>query len=226
MLDAAIGGKTGVDTMHGKNLVGAFHQPIAVAVDPGLLDTLPGEVLIDGLAEAVKHAAIGDDSFWQWFEAHSAGIVSRDGSLLSELVRRSVTIKAMVVADDEREQGRRAVLNAGHTVAHALEHATDFALSHGQAVAIGLVTETRHGEALGISEPGTAARLARLLGALGLPVAVPADLDHDRFLAALHHDKKNRDGEVHCCFIARLGEVARASDGAWTHAVSAVELLG
>jgi 3-dehydroquinate synthase len=225
MLDAAVGGKTGVDTVHGKNLVGAFHQPTAVVVDPQLLDTLPDDVFVDGLAEAVKHAAIGDRMLWEWFETNATRILSRDTSVLTELVRRSIAIKASVVSDDEREQGRRTVLNAGHTVAHALEHATGFALSHGQAVAIGLVRETHHGEALGITEPGTAARLAQLLTTLGLPAAVPTDLDRERFHAALQHDKKNRDGDVHCCLIARLGEVARAPDGGWTQAVSAEALL-
>ena len=225
MLDAAIGGKTGIDTAHGKNLVGAFHHPSAVVIDPELLGTLPDAVFADGLAEAVKHAAIASAEHWQWLTDHAPGILSREPQLLSELVRASVTIKANVVANDEREQGQRSVLNAGHTVAHGLEVASDFALSHGQAVSIGLVCETRWGEAAGITQPGTAAALTSLLTSLGLPTEIPATLDRSRFDAALQLDKKNRDGQVRCSLLARIGAAARNQDGAWTHAVSAELLL-
>lgn len=225
MLDAAIGGKTGVDTVHGKNLIGAFHHPAAVLIDPQLLGTLPDVIFIDGLAEAVKHAAIASASHWQWLETHVAGILAKDPVLLTELVRASVAIKAEVVTDDEREHGRRSMLNAGHTVAHGLELATDYGLRHGEAVAIGLVLETRHGESLGITLPGTADRLAKLLGAIGLPTTVPAQLDRSRFEAAMGHDKKNRDGQVHCSIVAKLGEMARTPAGSWTHPVKPSELI-
>ena len=225
MLDAAIGGKTGVDTLHGKNLVGAFHHPSGVIIDPALLSTLPERVFLDGLAEAVKHAAIASASHWAWLEQHVPELLAHDPTRLTELVRESVAIKAEVVAEDELELGRRSSLNAGHTVAHGLELATDFQLSHGEAVSIGLVCEARHGEALGLTAPGTSMRLAGLLGAVGLPTAMPAHLDRQRFLEALQHDKKNRDGRVHCSLLARIGEIARAPDGAWTHAVNSEELL-
>jgi 3-dehydroquinate synthase len=225
MLDASIGGKTGVDTIHGKNLVGAFHHPSAVIIDPTLLDTLPQHVFVDGLAEAVKHAAIASASHWEWLERHAGAILAHDPVRLTELVRESVSIKAEVVADDEREHGRRSVLNAGHTVAHGLELATDYEITHGAAVAIGLVSETRHGEATGITETGTTARIIKLLASLGLPTEFPGQLDRQRFHDALQHDKKNRDGRVHCSLIARIGEVARSPDGGWTHAVEASRLL-
>lgn len=219
MLDAAVGGKTGVDTLHGKNLIGAFHHPTAVIIDPLLLGTLPRPAFVDGLAEAVKHAAISSATHWSWFEANAESVLARDPKLLTELVSESLAIKAGVVAEDEREQGRRSVLNAGHTVAHGIESASDFSISHGAAVAIGLVCETRVGEAQGITEVGTAGRLAALLTILGLPTELPAQLDRQRFLAALQHDKKNREGRVHCTLLARIGEVARSADGGWTHPV-------
>lgn len=225
MLDAAIGGKTGVDTLHGKNLVGAFHHPSGVIIDPGLLATLPERVFLEGLAEAVKHAAIASASHWAWLEQHVAELLGHDPTRLAELVRESVAIKSEVVAEDEQEHGRRSTLNAGHTVAHGLELATDFLLSHGEAVSIGLVSESRHGETLGITAPGTALRLAQLLTVIGLPTAMPPQLSRQRFLDALQHDKKNRDGRVHCALLARIGEVARAPDGTWTHAVDPTGLL-
>lgn len=219
MLDAAVGGKTGVDTLHGKNLVGAFHHPAAVIIDPLLLGTLPRSAFVDGLAEAVKHAAISSRAHWNWLEANAGGVLANDPRLLAELVGESVSIKAAVVAEDEREQGRRSVLNAGHTIAHGLESASDFSISHGAAVAIGLVCEARLGEAQGITAAGTASHLSALLSTFGLPTELPVQLDRQRFFSALQHDKKNRDGRVHCTMLACIGEVARNADGGWTHPV-------
>ncbi|HET7427516.1 MAG TPA: 3-dehydroquinate synthase, partial [Gemmatimonadales bacterium] len=138
MLDAAVGGKTGVDTPHGKNLIGAFHPPAAVVADPRVLATLPERDFRGGMAEAVKHGLIADADYFAWMEREADALLRRDEAALTRLVRRSVEIKAEVVSADERESGRRAILNAGHTVAHALEHATGYALPHGEAVALGL----------------------------------------------------------------------------------------
>ncbi len=220
MVDAAIGGKTGVDTRHGKNLIGAFHHPSLVVVDPSLLTTLPDAGYRDGLAEVVKHAAIASAGQWQELERSAARIVARDPTALASTLTASIAVKVAVVNEDEREQGRRAVLNAGHTIAHALELATDFRLSHGQAVAIGLHLETLLGESLGITEPGTAHRIATLLTTLGLPHQAPASLDRDRYRNALLHDKKNRDGKVRVAFLHNIGSMARDSDGSWTTAVA------
>src|SRR6185503_7140921 len=142
MIDSSIGGKTGVDVPAGKNLLGAFHQPRLVVADLEVLGSLPPPQLAAGMAEAVT---------------------SRDVGALERVVRRSVEIKAEVVAADEREAGRRAILNFGHTVAHAIEATTKFATLHGEAVAIGMAYEARLAETLGIAEPGTADRLQRLL---------------------------------------------------------------
>ena len=215
MLDAAIGGKTGVDTDAGKNLVGAFHPPSAVICDPAVLSTLPERTYREGLAEAVKHAATLDDRYGEWILANAGAIAQRDGPVLESLVRRSVELKAAVVADDERESDRRAVLNAGHTVAHALERATDYAIPHGEAVAIGLVLETRVAERMGVARAGTADQIVALLTTLGLPIG-PPPLDRRRVLSAMLADKKNRGGVVHAALIASFGTMARNGER-WTH---------
>lgn len=229
MVDAAIGGKTGVDTPIGKNLIGAFHHPIAVVVDPILLDSLADVEYRRGLAEVVKHAAIADAAVWVGLESDAAAIVARDSTAVTAMLAASAAIKAAVVSGDEREAGRRAILNAGHTVAHAIEHATSYQVAHGAAVAIGLVAETRVAEAIGICKAGTADRIAALLARLGLPTTPPRDIVKSRFVDALLVDKKNRDGQVHCAFIADIGSIARPDSDQWTTAVdpeALVEALG
>jgi 3-dehydroquinate synthase len=215
MLDAAIGGKTGVDTPHGKNLVGAFHPPTAVVCDPALLTTLPDRRFREGLAEAVKHGVILDARYAEWIMANAAAILQRDQTVLAQLIRRSVEIKAEVVMADEHEGDRRAVLNAGHTVAHALERATDYAVPHGEAVAIGLVTETRIAEQGSIAAAGTADYITTLCAALGLPTALPAGVSAAALVDGMQSDKKNRDGVVQAAFVASVGKPAPL-DGGWT----------
>lgn len=196
MLDASVGGKTGVDTSHGKNLIGAFHPPAAVVADPLVLRTLPEREYRAGLAEAVKHGLIADAGYFAWLGESAAAIARRDETTLATLVRRSVEIKAAVVGEDEREDGRRAILNAGHTVAHAVEQASGYALAHGEAVALGLVAECELAEAMGIGRRGLGAEVAALLRRLGLPVRLEDGLPRDRVLAAMAADKKNRAARV------------------------------
>jgi 3-dehydroquinate synthase len=216
MLDASVGGKTAVDTPHGKNLIGAFHPPAAVIVDPRVLATLPEREFRSGLAEAVKHGLIADRAYFDWIVASAAAIGARDPDTLAQLVRRSVEIKAAVVSEDERETGRRAILNAGHTIAHALEQASGYALAHGEAVAIGLVTECRLAESLGLAEPGIAAAVAGLLERLGLPTALPG-FSPDRLLEAMAADKKNRGARIRFALPVSIG--AMAPGEGWTVAV-------
>ncbi|MEO5798649.1 MAG: 3-dehydroquinate synthase [Gemmatimonadales bacterium] len=215
MVDAAVGGKTGVDTARGKNLVGAIHHPEAVLVDPALLATLPERIFREGLAEAAKHAAILDAAHGAWLSGNAAAIDRRNLDTLTALVRRSIELKAGIVSEDEFESGPRAVLNAGHTVAHALEQVTGYGIPHGEAVAIGLVLETRCAERMGICTAGTAEQLVELLTALHLPVACPADTDASALIAAMGSDKKNRAGVVRAALLKEFGEVARDGD-AWT----------
>jgi 3-dehydroquinate synthase len=192
MLDASVGGKTGVDTAEGKNLIGAFHPPAAVLADPRALATLPDREYRAGLAEAVKHGLIADREYFEWMEREVERLIAREAATLRHLVRRSVEIKAAVVGEDEREEGRRAILNAGHTVAHALERETDYRLPHGEAVGLGLVAEAALATGLGLAPPEAGARVAALLARLGLPTRVPEPVATDRLVAAMGRDKKNR----------------------------------
>lgn len=216
MVDASVGGKTGVDTAAGKNLVGAFHQPRLVVADPEVLASLPDAELRAGLAEAVKHGAIADAAYLDRIVRDAGAILRRDAAALGALVARSVEIKAEVVAADPREAGRRATLNFGHTIGHALEALSGYALPHGFAVATGMVAEAAIGEAAGVTAAGTAARLREALDALGLPTAWPPGADPEAVLAQCRRDKKVRAGRVRYALVARPGEPARTAGGDWT----------
>jgi 3-dehydroquinate synthetase len=222
MLDASVGGKTAVNAPQGKNLIGAFHPPVAVMVDPLTLTTLPEREYRSGLAEAVKHGLIADADYFHWIEAESESILRRDLDTLARLVYRSVQIKADVVSGDEREAGRRAVLNAGHTVAHALEQLSGFRLSHGEAVALGMIVECAVAERLGVAQPGVRARVAALLEGLGLPVKYGQSLDIKSAVAQMGTDKKNRGGMIHCALPAAIGRMHYESG--WTLPVPAGDL--
>lgn len=215
MIDASVGGKVGLDTPAGKNLVGAFHPPVLVLADPLALHTLPGADYRAGLAEAVKHGVAMDAAYFGWIEASVDAILARDPDTVARLVRRSIELKAAVVERDERESGERAVLNAGHTVGHAVEAAAGFRIRHGEAVAAGLVAEIRLAEAMGVAGAGTADRVATLLRRLGLPDALPDGLAVGSLLQAMGSDKKNRGGRLHLVLVSAVGQTAR--DGAsWT----------
>jgi 3-dehydroquinate synthase len=230
MVDASVGGKVGVDTPLGKNLIGAFHPPALVVADPLTLLSLPDRVFRAGLAEAVKHGLIADATYFGWIEANARRLAGRDLESLTRLVRRSVEIKAAVVGADEREAGQRAILNAGHTVGHALEQASHYRLPHGEAVSLGLVAECRIAERMGLAPSSTAERVAALLQALGLPVR-QAGTSLPRTLEAMRHDKKNRDGEIRLTLPRSIGAM-HEGDGRWTVPVtqdllaSAVDSLG
>lgn len=218
MLDASVGGKTGVDTPHGKNLIGAFHPPAAVLADPRTLATLPERAYRAGLAEAVKHGLIADQGYFEWMEGQVPSLVARDLSTLTQLIRRSVEIKAEVVSGDEREAGRRAILNAGHTVAHALEQVSNYDLPHGEAVALGMVVECQLAEQLGIALPGLRQRVTALLTRLGLPQRLPRRLETGALLESMSADKKNRDQRIHFALPSAVGVMHRARS--WTTAVT------
>jgi 3-dehydroquinate synthase len=227
MVDASVGGKTGVDLPAGKNLVGAFHPPKLVVADPETVTTLPVRERAEGLAEAVKHGAIADAGYLSELVAGAAALLSGDPTATCSAVRRSVELKAGIVSADEREDGIRQVLNFGHTLGHALEVASSYRMGHGTAVAAGMILEARLGERLGVTEPGTARRIQDALGCFGLrsiplPSSVPA------LMGLLGTDKKARRGEVRFVLLARLGEVARGGKG-WSHRVPATlveEVLG
>ena len=215
MIDAAIGGKTGVDTAAGKNLVGAFHPPCAVIADISTLNTLPEANFIEGIAEAVKHAAILDAAYGDWLSAHADAVLRRELPALETLVHRSAELKAMVVSGDEIEGGRRAILNAGHTVGHALELATGYAIPHGHAVAVGLVAETRMAEAAGWCDLGTSTRIIALLRTFGLPSELPSGTSLTALHAFAGTDKKAVRGETRMSVVRRFG-VVEPFDSTWT----------
>jgi 3-dehydroquinate synthase len=217
MIDASIGGKTGVDTPAGKNLIGAFHAPRIVVIDPLALQSLPAIELRSGMAEAVKHGAILDAAYFAWIGEHAAALCAHDTAALEHLIARSVELKAGIVAEDPFEQSRRTILNFGHTIAHALERFSDYAMPHGHAVAAGMVVEARIGEAVGVTEAGTAERIAATLRAFELPTAVTAG--YDQLLKAMQIDKKSRRAEPRFVLLRRVGECASDAHGGWAHAV-------
>jgi 3-dehydroquinate synthase len=224
MLDASVGGKVGVDTPQGKNLVGAFHPPALVAADPLTLLTLPEREYRGGMSEAVKHGLIADAEYFAWIEKHARELAARDIPALEHLVRRSIEIKAAVVEADERETGRRAILNAGHTVAHAIEQVSAYAVPHGEAVAAGLVAECRIAETTTGFPKGATDRVATLLTRLGLPVRLKHPLPPARLLEAMQHDKKNLAGAIRLALPTAIGAMHQG-DGRWTLATDSALIV-
>jgi 3-dehydroquinate synthase len=225
MIDSSIGGKTGVDTPAGKNLIGAFHQPRAVFADLDTIATLPPVHRIAGMAEALKHGIIADAAYFDRLLSARPSILEAQREVLLDAVRRSVEIKAEVVAHDERERGRRAILNFGHTVGHALETVAGYELIHGEAVATGMVVESRLGVLLGLTDPAVEQAVRAALEAYGFPIELPAGASAARLLEVMQADKKVRDGTVRFALPARAGEMARANDGRWTVAAAPEMIL-
>lgn len=190
-VDSSVGGKVGIDHPLGKNLIGAFHQPSAVFIDPLVLNTLPERDFRSGLAEIVKIAAALDASFFKFLEKDPGGILKRTRKVLNELIARSVQLKVAVVGKDERDTGLRATLNLGHTIGHAVEAASDYRLRHGEAVAIGLAAESRIARDMGLLDTKDLARLLRLMQTFGLPLSLRKIKDRKRFLEAVGTDKKS-----------------------------------
>ena len=212
MLDAALGGKTGVDLASGKNLIGAFHQPDSVWADVELLATLPDRAYRAGLAEAVKMAAALDAGLFREIETGAARLLARRPALLARVVARCLALKGRIVAADERDAGRRMILNFGHTAAHALESASGYRIPHGEAVAIGLVAESALAVKLAGMSQADADRIEALLVALLLPVRPPRGLDPARLRDALSRDKKSRARVVRCALPRRLGRMPGGPD--------------
>ena len=215
MVDASIGGKVGVDTPAGKNRVGAFHPPLAVVADVDMLATLPHEQRRSGLAEALKHGVIADAAYF-------ASLVSSAGKPADwgDIVRRSVEIKASIVALDEREDGIRKTLNFGHTIGHAIELVSGYALPHGHCVAIGMICETRIAAAMRLCDAALVSQIRDAVADMGLPTEVPASLSLDAVLAATATDKKSRRGLAEYTLPTSLGQMA-TGDGRYGIRVSA-----
>jgi 3-dehydroquinate synthase len=216
MIDASVGGKTGVDTPRGKNLVGAFHAPSAVVADPQTLATLPLEHLRTGFAEALKHGAIADSHYFGFVTRELPVLLAPGGTAsdsFSRAIVRSIEIKAGIVLRDERERGLRKVLNFGHTVGHALEALSGYELGHGEAVAIGMALESAIAERAGFAEAGTAGAIRAALGAAGLPTDRPGGVSGERIIHAMRADKKARGGQVEYALPRCIGAMAGSNSG-------------
>lgn len=208
-VDSSVGGKVGINLAQAKNMVGAFYQPRLVVSDVCLLRTLPHRELKAGMAEVVKYGVIGDKAFFEWLEANVAAILERTEALMIHIVQTSCRIKADVVERDERDEGIRAILNFGHTVGHALEAATAYSeLSHGEAVAIGMVAAARISYQMGLCSEEVPIRLERLLGRIGLPTALP--VDPENILQSIGYDKKLRNNMNYFVLTKDVGTVTVA----------------
>ncbi|MDX2157509.1 MAG: 3-dehydroquinate synthase [Hyphomicrobiaceae bacterium] len=222
-VDSSVGGKTAVNSRHGKNLIGAFHQPSLVIADTDALSTLPAREMRAGYAEVVKYGLLGDRAFYDWLHVHRPSLFGNDPSILAEAVRRSVAAKAAIVARDETETGDRMLLNLGHTFGHALEAWAGYSdrLLHGEAVAIGMAQAFRFSEQMGLAPSGTAEIVARHLAAAGLPTRVGQIPGSARPTAAellrlMAQDKKVRAGRLTFILVRGIGDafISREVDAA------------
>ena len=205
-VDSSVGGKTGVNHPMGKNLIGAFHQPIGVIIDTQTLETLPDREYAAGMAEVVKYGLIADANFFDYLIGHTEALVRRDEALLADVIARCCAIKADVVKRDEREGGVRAILNFGHTFGHAIEKEQGFGVwLHGEAVAAGMAIAARISAGRGAIEPGTVAALAGFLQAFSLPIHAPDGMGVDAFMSAMQGDKKVQAGKIRYVLLESLG---------------------
>lgn len=213
-VDASVGGKTAIDLPAGKNLAGAFHQPSLVLIDLDTLNTLPERELRAGMAEVIKYGVIDDPELLTYVELNREAILAHQPEELAHVIARCCEIKAEVVGEDERESGRRAILNYGHTVGHAVEAAAGYGhYLHGEAVAIGMAAAGRLSRLWGGWSEMEEARVNQTLTAYGLPIRLAEPLPEEALLAAMRLDKKTRDGEFRFVLAKRLGEVVSAPIG-------------
>jgi len=218
-VDSSVGGKTGINTRHGKNLVGAFHQPSLVLADIGVLDTLPRRELLAGYAEVVKYGLIGDAAFFAWLETNGAAVLAGDRTARRHAIKTSCQAKAAIVAEDETEKGVRALLNLGHTFGHALEAETGYgdALLHGEAVAIGMVLAFALSARLRLCPADDAARIKRHFADVGLPTGLGRNIKTAswgvaRLLAHMSKDKKVQSGKMTFILARGIGKAFIAHD--------------
>jgi 3-dehydroquinate synthase len=204
MVDASLGGKTGFDLPEGKNLIGAFHPPKLVLADPSLLLTLPERELRSGMAEVVKHGMISDPEL---FALCSRGLDWVKANL-EEIVRRAMAVKIKIIEEDPYERGFRAALNLGHTVGHAVELVSRFELTHGEAIAIGMVVEAKYSERIGLAQKGLSETIAQTLQKLRLPVQIPTILPREEIFRAMRVDKKKDSKVIRFALPVEIGKVA------------------
>ena len=205
-VDSSVGGKTGINHPLGKNMIGAFHQPVAVVADLDTLKSLPPRELSAGLAEVIKHGAIADAKFFDWIEAHRQELLNCDSKAMSHAVERSCEIKSAVVAADEKESGIRAILNFGHTFGHAIESGLGYGeWLHGEAVGCGMVMAADLSSRLGYLQTEDVNRIKKLIAAMGLPDGAPK-LGNDRYFELMRIDKKSEGGEIRYITLETIGK--------------------
>jgi 3-dehydroquinate synthase len=212
-IDAAVGGKTAVNLPHAKNLVGAFHPPVFVGVDPDTFATLPARDISAGLAESIKHALITDPDFADWHQANADAVAKLEPGVLMELVVRNIQIKGRFVAEDPYERtGVRMALNFGHTIGHAIESCGRYRLRHGECVALGMIGACRLSAMLGLADEGLVDRVVRLLARFNLPTRLEGPVDVDALLDAMRRDKKSRGGRLRFVLLEGIGQVTLRDD--------------
>jgi len=205
-VDSSIGGKVAVDHSLGKNLIGAFYQPKKVYIDVSTLNTLPEREFRNGMAEVIKYAAILDKQLFNYLKQFHQQIMRKNRSTLVHIVKRCCELKKSVVEKDERETGLRRILNFGHTIGHAVESSSNYKLSHGEAVAIGMIAEAKISSALGLFSKTGIKRLKELLQLYRLPTDIPRNMEIRRIISSTLHDKKVHHDEVHYTLIERIGK--------------------
>ena len=218
--DAAIGGKTAVDTPLATNLIGLIYQPKKVYVDIDAWKTLPMEHRINGLAETVKHGCLGDLELFEYLEQYSDRVLACDPEACTYISERNCEVKYKVVMEDEREANLREILNLGHTVGRAIETVSEYRLLHGEAVSIGLVAQAKLGQSRGYMTEAEVERLIALLKKIGLPTSIPDYIDREKLVEKLYTDKKVRDGKLRFVFQKGIGEVMSFADGRYAEPIA------
>jgi 3-dehydroquinate synthase len=207
-VDSSIGGKTAVDTPHGKNLIGAFHQPWRVYIDVNTLHTLSGKEIREGLAEVIKYGVISDEELFSFLELNMESVFSYDMGALTHIIKRGCEIKGEVVEKDERESNLRKILNFGHTIGHAVENLSDYNISHGEAISIGMAAEGKLAVSMGLWKEEELGRLIRLLTKAGLPTSMPEYMEIQQIIDTMKLDKKSRGGKIEMVLPQAMGRMA------------------
>ena len=204
--DSSIGGKTAVDTGFGKNLIGAFHQPKRVYIDTTTLKTLPKKEMKNGIAETIKHAVIKDKGFFRYLEKNVKQLIKKDSVVIEYITKRNCEIKAKIVETDEKEKGQRKILNYGHTIGHAIEAASNYKMTHGNAVALGMVAAAKISIELGYMSMKDMIGQNNLIEAAKLPVILP-DISIENIIKAMQYDKKIVDDKIMFVLPKKIGDV-------------------
>ena len=222
MVDASIGGKTGINVPYGKNMLGCIYQPKKVVIDCSTLKSLPEKELANGVVEMIKHGIIADVIFFEYLDAYSTQLLSLDSNILTKAIFESCRIKKEIVEHDEKENGKRRILNFGHTVGHALETLLDYSISHGEAVAIGMLVESYIAVELGMLSRGESDRIREILVKYDLPLQLPCKFSIQKILEVMAIDKKSLSGLPRFVIIDQIGSVKEYNSNYCTHVENAL----